>query len=181
MQPQKNLNSPSQPRDQDFEKSIAYMFGIKDATVIQAGYSAALKAMDDHPHASDKLPSVMMPHFKKYYRSISEKLAIDFDTECAAQFEFELLIAHQQFAPLEQIVGIMNGLYACVLGGVPADYQLPSSKRAELFIMKTTIQRDIGIMSEAQKKYMQSLHQESEYILNQHVARRQKELQESMF
>lgn len=180
MQAQKNLNSPPQLRDQDFEKSIAYMFGIKDASAIQAGYLAALKAMDDHP-ASDKRPSVMLPHFKQCYRIISEKLAIDFDIECAAQYEFELFMAHQQFAPLGKIVEIMNGLYACVLGGAPADYQLPSSKRAELFIMKTTIQRDIGVLSDAQKKYMQSLHQESEHILNQHVARRQKELQESMF
>lgn len=177
------MKSVSLARDADFEKSLAYMFGVKKPEPIQAEYYAAIVAMDALGEGAEHsaLLKAMLPHFKKCYQHIASQLAIEFNIEQAARWEFQLFIAHKQFKEAGEIIQLMKQLYACVLGGEPREYQPAAAMRTEIFCIKAMLERDIGYFSEAQKKYMLSLHQESAAILDECVLRRQKELQESMF
>ena len=71
---------------EQFEKEIAYFFGVADETPVVASYVEALKKLEEIGTAAptSRLEEGMLPYLEAAYREISRQRNLDFDVHQAA-------------------------------------------------------------------------------------------------
>lgn len=157
------------PRNEKFEKQIAYTFGVANSSFIEKHYIRAEKILDNHKKdtRNNKVKQAMVAEFVECYRSISKQSNLYFFLNKAAELEYDLFIAHEQSYPDEAITTILENIYQLVYGKSSNMFNQAAQKRVRLFKLKTQIEKSGKPFSKDEMAYMIKLHKESVVLIEQ--------------
>lgn len=160
---------------QEFEKELAYTFGIVDNQEILNQYMQASLAMQNAPPNTSKeqLKELMIPHFEQCYTIIQTCLQLPFEPTQAAIHEFDLFMAMQSEAH-ERCVEVQAQLYAYVFHTDESDFKAVSSMRVNLYKAFRSLEAEgVEELTKAQIQQFTNDAQISTNILNGFVKRAQ--------
>lgn len=100
--------------DKEFESKIYYFFGIPDSSEV---VEWAMKSLVE---AKDK--TQMLHYLRNAYSVIEKNVGWTFDVSLAAQYEYEMIMAHRRSEPFEEICKYYERLYAFIFGAQEKDF-----------------------------------------------------------
>ncbi|WP_131783850.1 hypothetical protein [Legionella gresilensis] len=135
------LTDPLSSEMLNFEKNIAYFFGVENPNKVAHHYIQAVKEIERLGTGADDhtLGIYLMPHLRSAYQEIKEQKQLQFNIEKAAELEFKLFLGDIRNSTFEDNYQVLVQLYETVFQ-TKSDKILKSAMlRAFLFKYKFTI------------------------------------------
>jgi hypothetical protein len=101
---------------EDFEKQLAYFFGVSDEGPVSDAYIAALHQLEgvDYGNLPLQIERNVLGLFEVAYRSIGQQRKWHFDIEGAARLELQIILGQEQGMSCEEIEKLSIELYKVV-------------------------------------------------------------------
>jgi hypothetical protein len=162
------LENQPQGLCEDFEKQLAYFFGVSDETPVSAAYIAALHQLEsvDYGNVAPQIERKVLDLFEVAYRSIAQQQKWHFDIEEAARLEFEIIVGMERGLAVEEIQALSIDLYKVVFQSDSPEIRKAVMLRTFLYQYKTQIQKSGMKISLADERVMLNLAATSEEYLN---------------
>lgn len=125
----------------NFEKSIAYFFGVKNTDKVAIHYIHAVKEIEKlGKETNDNILRMhLMPHLRLAYQEIKDQKQLQFNVEKAAELEFELFVGGKRNSSFEDDYQILVRIYETVFQTKSDRILRAAMLRAFLFQYKITI------------------------------------------
>lgn len=153
-----------------FEEEIGYFFGAQNRKDIKRNYLKAIEVFElprkDRPQ--ETLGAQVVPYLLEAYLLISSETGLIFNPEKAAHLEFDLIVAHSQRSPFEDILTIMMALYGEVFQSSGHHIKKAALLRTFLYQYKIHLLERGPDLEDTDIQLMKSLAQQSEKALQEH-------------
>ncbi len=152
----------------DFEKQLAYFFGVSDEGPVSEAYIAALHQLEgvDCRNLSPQIERNVLRLFEVAYGSIAEQQKWHFDIEGAARLELQIILYQEQGMSFEAVEKLSIELYNVVFQSDSPQIRKAVMLRTFLYHYKYQLQKSDIKISPADKLVMTHLAATSEEYLN---------------
>lgn len=148
-----------------FETEIAYFFGAANPSAVANHYIKAITLMNNEPDLHQK--AAMLYHLTDAYEEVAKQTQLVFNTQKAAEYEYDLILAHAKKKSFEDIFVIMVNLYNTIFGLDNPQIQKAAMLRTFLYQYKTRIISLGAPLSLEDQTLMIAISRASEKELNQ--------------
>lgn len=162
------FTQPNSDNIMQFEKDIAYFYGANDPAKISQNYIKAIQEFERLGTNANKelLKHAMLEPLKNAYEEIQAQTPLKFDSNKAAQYEFELILAQAKEETFETIYQIMNNLYKEVFQSSAIAVHKGAMLRTFLYKYKISLLKKSNILTNEDQTIMRAIAKESEQELN---------------
>lgn len=156
--------SPTTNEMMQFEKAIAYFYGVPNSRHIAQHYLEALRILNtlDVNSTDDTIEPYLLPHLEQAYNEVLKQTGLQFNVPKVAKFEFTLIVSQARKAPFETIHATMLELYREVFQSDAFSIHKAAMLRTFLFLYKSKVLQQEHSLTENDKKLMLSLAKVSE-------------------
>lgn len=157
-----------EPKMEDFEKKLAYYFGVKNPEPIIESYVKALKKLEriGSEASLNVLEEELIPLLEEAYKEIAAQKGLSFDPHEAAKLELQIILGNAQGASFEAVQNHMSQLYAHVFQSTSPNIRKAAMLRTFVYQYKVDVlKRDKGI-TDAEMNMLISLSETSKELLN---------------
>lgn len=154
-------------RMKDFERKIAYFFGVSNPEPIANAYTQALEKLEGMGTSTPTqlLEEKILPHLERAYKEIELQRGWNFDTFKAAKLELKIILGHVQGLSFEEIKNLMCELYTHVFQSQSPDIHKAAMLRTFLYQYKIALINLKETLSEEEMATLISLSNTSTELL----------------
>lgn len=162
------FTQPDSDKIMQFEKDIAYFYGANNPEKISQHYIQAIQEFEQLGinTKEELLKRAMIDPLKKAYEEVQAQTSLKFDSNVAAQYEFELILAQAKEASFETIYQITNYLYNEVFQSNATAIHKGAMLRTFLYKYKISLLKKSNTLTEEDQNIMRAIAKESEQELN---------------
>ncbi len=152
----------------EFEKEIAYFFGVSHPEPVIDAYIKALKKLEElGSHASfNLLEEEIVPYLEMAYQEISRQRGWNFNSHQAAKIELQIILGNSHQASFETVQNLMTNLYTLVFQSDSPLIRKAAMLRTFLYQYKVDILKRERDISKEDQALMIGLAKTSESYLN---------------
>lgn len=153
---------------EEFEKDIAYFFGVNNPKPVIESYVQALKKLEEMgSHCSlNLLKQEIVPYLENAYKEIAQQRNWEFDTHQAALLELQIILGNANQASFENVQNLMIKLYTLVFQSDSPLIRKAAMLRTFLYQYKVNLLKKEQDISQEDQHVMLSLAKTSEKYLN---------------
>lgn len=151
---EKSLTDPLSLEMLQFEKDIAYFFGVKDQELVAKHYVRAVELYEllKAELSEQKMQEQLLPHFILAYQEVAKQTGRDFDIKKAAHLEWELAMVFDRGLSFEASCQILVEIYQTVYQESSPQIDKAAMIRTFLYQYKNDIFKKTGHLSIKDRK-----------------------------
>ena len=157
------FSDPLSPQMLEFEKEIAYFFGVQETQLVAQHYIQAVQLYEKlcTKCTDQEIQQQLLPHLIGAYTEIAKQLKRQFDIEKAANLEFDLFMVFNRCTSFEASCEILVNIYQTVFHTISPQIYKAAMLRTFLYQYKNEVFKQTGHLSDADREIMLSLAEAS--------------------